>query len=137
EEYYKSGGKEDLTETSVSKEFLHKHPNYMKLIQEHGSPIDETNFKNVKLKDLKIEVTVITPNDPNRDPISKAFLPSTKVAKIKMMLKRQLKISPAKDLVLSYYSDKDNEKFEIPIDNDMKEIEFYSVTTGDVIMARW
>lgn len=138
EEYFSSGGKENLAESEVSLDFQRKHPNYLHLIKEYGAPMDETKLKSQKLKDLKIKVTVKTPSDTDRDPFTKSFLPTTKVAKLKMMLKRQLKINPALNLTLSYSSDiKEEEDFEIPIDNDMKEMEFYSIVSGDILLVRW
>lgn len=74
-----------------------------------GAPFNDTylsNKKHQKLKDLKIEVTILTPDDPDREAFCKSFLPSTKMAKVKMMLKRHMKINPAANLTLSYYSDR-------------------------------
>ncbi|XP_066955852.1 tubulin-specific chaperone E-like isoform X1 [Macrobrachium rosenbergii] len=137
DEYYGSGGKEDVVDSEVSLEFLRKHPNYLLLVKEHGAPINESRFRNQKLKDLKIKVTVRTPNDPKREPFSKAFLPTTRVAKVKMTLKRHLKINPATNVELSYCSSNKDKLFEIPIDNDMKEMEYFSISSGDILLVRW
>ncbi|KAK3878934.1 hypothetical protein Pcinc_016476 [Petrolisthes cinctipes] len=129
-EYYNSGGHEDPSEASLTQEFIAKHPSYLRLVKVHGTPVDETNFKSnksQKLKDLqKIEVTVVTPDHPERECCVKSFLPTTKVAKVKMMLKRQLKINAAATLTLSYYT-KGRENYEYPIDNDIQELSYYSM----------
>lgn len=31
----------------------------------------------------------------------------------------------------------DGEKFEIPMDNDMQEMSYYSIGTGDTLLVRW
>lgn len=141
DDYYNSGGSEDtLSEKLPSKEFLDNHPSYLQLIKKHGPPTDESQFisaKNQKLKDLKIEVMIITPDDDQRESTLKAFQPSTKLAKVKMMLKRQLKISQAAKLSLSYWPSTSEEIYEIPMDNDMKEICFFSISSGDHLYVRW
>ncbi|XP_068212358.1 tubulin-specific chaperone E [Palaemon carinicauda] len=139
DEYYSSGGKEEILDSDLSLDFMRKHPNYLMLVKEHGAPVNESKFKNLKLKDLKIKVTVETPNDSQREPFTKVFLPTIKVAKLKMMLKRHLKINPATNIELSYCSSNKEKKlfFEIPIDNDMKELTFFSISSGDVLLVRW
>lgn len=141
DDYYTSGGSEDLSTGQLpNKEFMQKHPSYLQLSKQHGSPTDESQFisqKNQKLKDLKIEVKVITPDHDQRESSLKAFQPTTKVAKVKMMLKRQLKISQAAKISLSYWPSTSEEIYEVPMDNDMKEICFYSITSGDHLFVRW
>lgn len=77
------------------------------IVSAHGPPVNETNYmskKSQKLRDMKIEVTVVTPNDPERESFVKSFLSTTKVAKVKMMLRRQLKINAAATITLSCYT---------------------------------
>jgi len=140
-DYYNSGGSEDCTSGQLpSNEFLNSHPTYLQLIKQHGSPTDESQFKtplNQKLKDLKIELKVITPDDDQREPSMKAYMPSTKLGKVKMMLKRHLKISAGAKLSLSYWPSSSEEIYEIPMDNDMQEIAHYSILTGDHLFVRW
>lgn len=138
-EYYKSGGKEDQEPDSLSQEFKEKHPTYLKLIKAHGAPMDDTNFKtqkSQKLKDLKVELKIITPCEPEREESFKSFLLTTKVAKVKMMLKRHLKINPSLSLKLSYSSNKGGD-FEIPLDNDQQDLAFYSIENGDTLVLNW
>ncbi|XP_071545975.1 tubulin-specific chaperone E [Panulirus ornatus] len=138
-EYYSSGGKEDDC-SELTEDFISKHPTYLQLVKVHGTPVDETlynNQKSQKLKYLKIELKIITPDDDEREPCFKSFLPSTKLAKVKMMIKRHLKINPAAHVKLSYYASRDGEKFEIPMDNDMQEMSYYSIGTGDTLLVRW
>ncbi|XP_047473543.1 tubulin-specific chaperone E-like isoform X2 [Penaeus chinensis] len=140
EDYYSSGGTEDTSASHLSQEFTLKHPTYLKLVEEYGAPVDETKHrsqKSQKLRDLKIELKIITPDDAEREPIVKSFLPTTKISKVKMMLKRQLKINPAAHINLSYCPTKSATVFEIRMDNDMKEMDFYSIVSGDTLMVRW
>ncbi|XP_037801679.1 tubulin-specific chaperone E-like [Penaeus monodon] len=140
EDYYSSGGTEDPSTSHLSQEFTLKHPTYLKLVEEYGAPVDETKHrsqKSQKLRDLKIELKIITPDDAEREPVVKSFLPTTKISKVKMMLKRQLKINPAAHINLSYCPTKSSTVFEIPMDNDMKEMDFYSIVSGDTLMVRW
>ncbi|XP_063861604.1 tubulin-specific chaperone E-like isoform X1 [Scylla paramamosain] len=135
-EYYKNGGKEDQNSNSLSQEFIEKHPTYLRLIKAHGAPLDDTDFKtqkSQKLKDLKVELKIIILSEPQREETFKFFLLTTKVAKVKMMLKRHLKINPSTNLKLSYCSTKDG-GFEIPMDNDQQDLAFYSVENGDVLL---
>ncbi|XP_042206334.1 tubulin-specific chaperone E-like [Homarus americanus] len=139
-EYYKCGGTEDGCTDVLTDDFKRKHPVYLQLVKDLGSPVDETgctNQKSQKLKDLKIELKIVTLDDDEREPCFRSFLPSTRVAKVKMMIKRHLKINPAIDLKLSYSTSRGGETFEIPMDNDMQEIAFYSISTGDILLVRW
>nr|XP_053651574.1 tubulin-specific chaperone E-like [Cherax quadricarinatus]XP_053651575.1 tubulin-specific chaperone E-like [Cherax quadricarinatus] len=139
-EYFSSGGTEDARTDHLTQDFIQKHPMYAQLVKTHGPPMDETssnNQKHQKLKDLKIELKVVTPDHPEREPFTKPFLPTTKVAKVKMMLKRHFKINPAIAVRLSYSSVKGGKTFEIPMDNDMQEMAYYSIRTGDTLLLRW
>lgn len=138
-EYYKNGGKEDPNSNSLSHEFREKHPTYLRLVEAHGAPLDDTDFKtqkSQKLKDLKVELKIKILSEPQREETFKSFLLTTKVAKIKMMLKRHLKINPSINLELSYCSVKDG-GFEVPLDNDQQDLAFYSVENGDVLLISW
>ena len=77
----------------------------------YGAPMNDISYKtqkSQKLKDLKVELKIIIPCEPEREECFKSFLLTTKVAKVKMMLKRHLKINPSVNLKLSYYSHKVN-----------------------------
>ena len=79
------------------------------LLTAHGAPLDDSEFKTLKsqkLKDLMTELKIIVLSEPERKETFKKFLLTTKVAKVKMMLKRHLKISPFLNLQLSYRSSK-------------------------------
>ncbi|XP_069174271.1 tubulin-specific chaperone E-like [Procambarus clarkii] len=139
-EYYSSGGNEDGATDALSEDFTHKHPGYAQLVKDLGPPMDETSYntqKRQKLKNLKIELKIITPDHPEREEYVKTFLPSIKVAKVKMMLKRQLKINPALPMRLSYSCCKGGKVFEVVMDNDMQEMAYYSIQAGDTLLVRW
>lgn len=140
-EYYASGGtEEDPDESKLSPDFKAKHPTYLKLVKTHGAPLDESRYKiqkTQKIKDLKIELKVITPTEPERGENLKTFLLTTKLAKVKMMLKRHLRINPSIGLTLSYRTTRDGNVFEIPLDNDQQDLAFFSIEGGDTLVVSW
>ena len=74
----------------------------------HGAPIDERNMSqpSTKLKNIKLQLKVVCPDHSDKEDIQKTFMPTTRVAKIKMMLKRALKIDSTATIKLSYWPSK-------------------------------
>lgn len=140
-EYYAAGGtEEDPDESNLSAEFKAKHPTYLRLVKAHGAPLDESRYKiqkTQKLKDLKVEMKIAIPSEPERGEILKTFLPTTKLAKVKMMLKRHLKLNPSINLTLSFRTTSEGKVFNIPLDNDQHDLAFYSVGSGDTLVVSW
>lgn len=140
-EYYAAGGtEEDPDESKLSAEFKAKHPTYFRLVKTHGAPLDESRYKiqkTQKLKDLKLELKVIVWGEPERGEILKTFLQTTKLAKVKMMLKRHLKLNPSAVLTLSYRTSNDGGVFEVPMDNDQQDLAFYSISSHDTLVVSW
>ena len=58
------------------------------------------------------------------------------VSKLRGLLTRLIKPARGKTLVLSYASAK-NLDFEVPLDNDMRDLFFYNVENGDTIFVRF
>ncbi|XP_076045831.1 tubulin-binding cofactor E isoform X2 [Oratosquilla oratoria] len=139
-EWYTSGGTDDLATAKPSQEFIHKHPTFLQLIKEHGAPVDESHHKSLvkqKLKDLKIELLVTAPDKPDVLPVTRSFLSITKVGKVKMMLRRLLKINARATVDVTYVPADSNKIYEIPLDNDIKELDFFSINNGDTLCVRW
>ena len=57
----------------------------------------------LKLKDLKLHLDIECPEHESVKVMQKIFMPTTKVSKVKMMLKRLLKIESTTDITLSYW----------------------------------
>ena len=75
-------------------------------------------------------------DDPNVQEISKSLPPAMVVSKLRGLLNRLIKPARGKNLVLSYANAKKLE-FEVPLDNDMRDLFFYNVENGDTIFVRY
>lgn len=137
-EYYEAGGADDPDEAKLSQEFVERHPTYLQLVREVGAPYDERRSveqrqSKARLKDQKIAVRVTCQDGRHMD---QALLPSLKVSRLKMMLKRSLKLSNSAKISLTYTPSERREQV-IPLDSDHKELAYYSMGAGDEIHVSW
>ena len=109
---------------------------YIELVKELGAPTEEElKVKDTSLTSSLLPITVKCPNDPNFKEIVKKLPPGLTIQKLKLMLQRIVK-QKAHQLKLSYVSQKDPDH-EVHLDNDMRDIFFYSISGGDTILVRW
>ena len=117
--------------------FYAKYPRYEEFVKRFGAPEEsELRVKDTSLKANLLKVKIVCPDHPEVKEISKALPPAMVVSKLRGLLTRLIKPSRGKTLVLSYASAK-NLDFEVPLDNDMRDLFFYNVENGDTIFVRF
>ncbi|XP_018025697.1 tubulin-specific chaperone E [Hyalella azteca] len=138
--YYAAGGDPDPHLARLTHEFVESHPTYLDLVREHGAPADgreqsEFSLRRGKLKDQKLTLNVTCMD--GRPPLQQTLLPTIKVSRLKMMLKRSLKLPPSAQLTVTYAAKQKGKAFDIPLDSDHNELSFFSVEDGDTLHVCW
>ncbi|XP_067130971.1 tubulin-specific chaperone E [Centruroides vittatus] len=135
EQWLKSGGHRDPKLNKPSCEFLNEHPTYLKLLEEYGAPEDsELKKQSELLKNNLISVELCCPINPDKKPVAKKLPATMTVGKVKTLACRLFNQN-AQDSILWVVSSKANEP-EIEMDNDLRELSFYSVRNGDKLYVR-
>ena len=117
--------------------FYAKYPRYEEFVQRFGAPEEhELRVKDTSLKANLLKVKIVCPDHPEAKEITKSLPPAMVVSKLRGLLTRLIKPARGKSLVLSYASAK-NLEFEVPFDNDMRDLFFYNVENGDTIFVRF
>ena len=112
------------------------HFRYMALVRELGAPTEEElTIKDTSLTSSLLPINVQCPNDTNFKQVVKKLPPGMTIQKLKILLQRIVK-QKAHQLKLSYVSQKEPDH-EVHLDNDMRDIFFYSISKGDTILVRW
>ncbi|XP_041353725.1 tubulin-specific chaperone E-like [Gigantopelta aegis] len=135
-DWVKAGGNEDSAKNNVSPEFLQQHPRYMELIQKLGAP-EESEMKpeSTKLKDHLVHIKITCPDHPDKGTVQKKLPQTMTVQKVKALAKRLFKIHAA-DVTVSYVSHR-MEGPEIELDNELKQLYFYSIENDDILQVKW
>ena len=108
----------------------------MTLVKEIGAPTEEElTVKDTSLTSSLLPINVRCPNDSSFKEITKKLPPGLTIQKLKLLLQRIVK-QKAHQLKLSYVTQKEPEH-EVHLDNDMRDIFFYSISNGDTILVRW
>lgn len=135
-DWLQSGGCRNLSSSNPSLEFLIVHPTYESLLHKHGTAEDSEVIKeNVLLKNNLTSVKFFSPLAPERPEIVKKIPGTMTVGKVKALVQRIYKVS-AGDIHLSVVNEED-ENAEIEMDNDLRELSFYSLSNGDKICVQW
>lgn len=140
-DFLKKYGKEYLmvqgnAASSEYQKFVVNHPRYVELVEELGAPTEEElKVKDTSLTSSLLPINVRCPNDPNFKEVVRKLPPGLTIQKLKLLLQRIVK-HKAHQLQLSYISMKDPDH-EVHLDNDMRDIFFYSISNGDTILVRW
>ena len=138
-DYLKKYGLEYLASLKNDKlpEFYQKYPRYEEFVARFGAPEEhELRVKDTSLKANLLKVKIVCPDDPSVQEINKSLPPAMVISKLRGLLTRLIKPARGKTLVLSYASAKKLE-FEVPLDNDMRDLFFYNVENGDTIFVRF
>ena len=105
-------------------------------MKELGAPTEEElKVKDTSLMSSQLSINVRCPNDPTFKEVVRKLMPGLTIQKLKLLLQRLVK-QKAHLLKLSYVSKKDPDH-EVHLDNDMRDIFFYSISNGDTILVRW
>lgn len=135
EQWLKCGGHRDPEFNKPCLDFINEHPTYLKLVKEYGAPEDsELKKQSELLKNNLILVELYCPVNPNRKPVIKRLPAMMTVGKVKALASRLFNQN-SQDIILWVVSSKENEP-EIVMDNDLREISFYSIRNGDKIYIR-
>ena len=92
------------------------------------------------LKATLLSVVIDCPLIENFEKISKKLPQTMTVQKLRLLvqraLNRKLSGAMAHKLVMTVSSTK-NPEVQVPLDNDMRDLFFYSVENGDTIYVKW
>ena len=133
QEWLASGGNTGTSQTDSN--FVIKHPRYLSLLEAHGVPegLGTSSSKVNTIKSSLIVVTIKCVNDTDRQSVTKKLPATMTISKLKGLLQRLFKVSPSSQ-ILSYV---DQNGHEVELDDDLRQLSFYSVGSGDIIHLKW
>ncbi|XP_074655996.1 tubulin-specific chaperone E-like [Tubulanus polymorphus] len=134
--WLEAGGNSDPILNKPSAEFILQHPRYQHIVEHYGAAEQsEMKQQSTTLKDNLISVSITCPQSPPKKTLTKKLPLTMTVQKVKTLVNRLLK-ADISTLKLSYIS-KDTTGPEIDLDNDLRQLSFYSVENGDTLIAKW
>jgi len=117
--------------------FHKNHPRYKKLVEKFGAPEEsELRVRDTSLKANLLKINFKCPDSPEVATLTKSLPPAMVVSKLQGLLTRLIKPARGKTVKLSYIS-AENPDMEVPFDNDMRDLFFYNVESGDTVYVRW
>lgn len=130
-----SGGNLNNLQSSVNSDFMVNHPRYMFLLQRHGVPegVEMLPSTAIALKDNLVVVTIACVNDVEKQSVMKKLPCTMTISKLKGLLQRIFKIQPVRQSLFCV----DQTGHEIEMDDDLRQLSFYSVKSGDTIKLKW
>lgn len=132
-----SGGNQDPSKNNPSEDFMCQHPRFQELIKIHGAPENsEMEQKKKTLKDSLISVKIHSPSLPDKEPLQKKLPATMTVQKLKTLVQRLYKLEGVYSIDL-YYESAKMKGPEIEMENDLRDLSFYSVESGDTIQVKW
>ncbi|XP_042895224.1 tubulin-specific chaperone E isoform X1 [Parasteatoda tepidariorum] len=116
--------------------FLTLHPTYPELLKKHGIP-DESEFKvkSTLIKDNLVFVQFFCPSSPSKPQLSKKLPAEMTIGKLKALVKRLFKV-PSLEVKLSIISNDDTSQ-RTDLNNNLRQISFYSISDKDKIAVEW
>ena len=109
---------------------------YMILVKQIGAVTEEELVvKDTRLKSSLLSVNIRCPDQPSFEELTKKLPPGLTIQKLKLLLQR-LVHQKSQQLQLSYINKKLSE-MEVPLDNELRDLFFYSIENGDTILVRW
>ncbi|XP_070180632.1 tubulin-specific chaperone E-like [Littorina saxatilis] len=133
-EWLKSGGSQDPTKNKPKTDFLSQHPSFQAIVEKWGAPEDsEMTQQSKSLKDNLIIVKMVCPACPEKTVVEKKLPVTMSIQKIRTMVKRMFKLDG--DFFL-YYTSQKMQGPEIEFDNELRQLSFYSVESGDTIHVK-
>jgi len=118
---------------NIFHEFNNNHPRYMELVKVYGEPAVKQQTVN-PLKDNLLELHFECPDFEGKPKLQKKLPATMTVQQLKGVLQRLYKIQNSKQNLS--YVDKENDR-EITLEDNMKQLTYYSISSGDVIFIRW
>ncbi len=118
-------------------QFYQDHPRYLELVERFGAPEEhELRVQDTSLKANLLKVHISCPDCPEAKPLTKSLPPAMVISKLKNLLTRMIKPAKGQEIKLTYAS-ADKKEVEVPLDNDMRDLFFYDIKSGDSIFVRW
>uniref|UniRef100_A0A2C9LD34 Tubulin-specific chaperone E n=1 Tax=Biomphalaria glabrata TaxID=6526 RepID=A0A2C9LD34_BIOGL len=135
-EWKLAGGNSDKLKNNPNNEFITNHPRYQIIADKWGAPEDsELNEKSSALKDNLLNVKIFSPKHPDKGTLDKKLPATMSIQKLKTLIQRLYKMNT--EPRLSYSSHKKINGPEIELDNEMRQLGFYSIEPGDTILVAW
>ncbi|XP_064622047.1 tubulin-specific chaperone E-like [Lineus longissimus] len=135
-EWLTAGGNQDPEKNKPNQQFLLDHPRYQDIVDLYGAPEDsEMTTQSKTLKDNLIMVTIVSQQAPDKKPLVKKLPSTMTVQKLKTLVQRLFKADMS-SLSLSYISKK-MEGPTIELENDLRQLSYYSIENGDTIQVKW
>jgi len=122
--------------SELKPDFVELHPRFEELIKVHGVPAEAEGNQNTSktLKDSLISVTITCPDAPDKKSVTKKLPGTMTIGKLKGLFNRLFKVDSS-DQRLSSVDSKLGR--EVELDDDLRQLTFYSVQSGDTIYLRW
>lgn len=117
---------------NLNQDFENNHPRYLEFVKIHGPP--QTTEKAKSLKDNLLLLSIKCPDCEDKKPVEKKVPGTMTIQQLKGIIQRLFKVANSKQN-LSYIDTKNNR--EIALDDNMKQLTYYSVESGDTILLRW
>ncbi|XP_065055176.1 tubulin-specific chaperone E-like isoform X2 [Rhopilema esculentum] len=122
----------DLNGEKLSQQFQELHPRFLELIRCHGPPVLSVQ-KGKTLKDKLIILQFKCPDLDENKIIEKKVPITMTLQQLKSLLQRLFKIQASKQQV-SYLDSKTHK--EVKMDDNLRDLEFYSITKNDIVLVR-
>jgi len=130
---------EDLvTREQATREFLEKHNRYDRIVDMYGQPEVGDGVKvDTSLKASLVKLKVRSPEVIGSAETVKKVPTSMSVAKLRALLHRLYRDQAGGSKLRISLVSSANKEQEVQMDNDMREVSFYSVSEGDTLLVRW
>ncbi|KAF8774601.1 Tubulin-specific chaperone E like protein [Argiope bruennichi] len=124
------------TQNKLSDAFMTEHPTYIMLLQKHGAA-DENEVKeqSALIKDNLICVKIFSPNMPDKPMLIKKLPAEMTVGKLKALVKRMFKVAAQEVTLTRLFKEDESQKTEM--DNNLRQLSFYSISDQDKIAVEW
>ncbi|CAL1290073.1 unnamed protein product [Larinioides sclopetarius] len=126
----------NLTQSELSDAFMAEHPTYIILLQKHGAA-DESEVKeqSTLIKDNLICVKIFSPKMPEKPMLTKKLPAEMTVGKLKALVKRMFKVAAPEVTLTRIFKEDESQKTEM--DNNLRQLSFYSISDQDKISVEW
>ena len=107
------------------------------MVKRYGAP-DEEELKvvDMSVKGNMVELVIECQSNPDFKPLKKKIPKTQTVQKFRALLVRLVKRQKNAEIQISVRSI-DDPKIEVQMDNDLRNLSFYSLVDGDTILVKW
>lgn len=117
--------------------FAQRHPRYPDFVRQFGPPEEDELYRkeDTTIKGNLLTLRIECPDVPDFPPVTRKLPPSMTVHKLRTLLQRVVKMK-SHALVLNYKGMAFPDQV-FPLDDDLKELTYYSLKDDDVIFVTW